>query len=169
MGASEVADPPRQSPKPDVDRPGELDDEPKTDPKMYVQAEYVWGYADKVREKIEADASRHERKLRHGGWLMTVVGTVAATGITIAVFVIFIDNRVRAETDAGVQVHEMRLSTLEQQRRGDREEVNSRLQRLEANQNADHELQLGTSRKLDAMLDRFDVRNPAPTPKDGGR
>lgn len=73
--------------------------------------------------------------------------------------------------DAGVEAakgHEYRLTTLEAQRKTDRDEMNSRLQRLEDTQNADHALTLGTSQKLDVLLERMRVPNPAPTPKDGG-
>lgn len=64
---------------------------------------------------------------------------------------------------------EQRVTLLEQQRANDRQEQHVRDQRMESNQQQDHELALGNARKLDALLDRLDVRNPAPTPKDGGR
>ncbi len=47
-------------------------------------------------------------------------------------------------------------------------EMNDRLARFELNQRDDRELALGTGRKLDALLERQRVPNPAPTPADGG-
>jgi hypothetical protein len=110
--------------------------------------------------------SRHDNKL-------TVRSVIIAGGCLVAGLasaLVFVDNRVAAGTDAGVKVHEQRIATLEQQRSADRAEMNSRLQRLEENQNADHALSLGTSQKLDAVLNKLNVPNPAPAPtKDGGQ
>jgi hypothetical protein len=142
-----MADPPRPSPRPRVDRPDVGLDEPKTDP------------------GLQAALQRHDWKLTVRS--IIIAGGTLITGI-VSVFV-FIDNRVAAQTDAGVKVHEERISTLEQQRKEDRAELDARLKRIEANANADHELTLGTSQKVDKLLERFNVPNPAPAPKDGGR
>ena len=86
----------------------------------------------------------------------------AATVLTgMATTIIFIDNRVAAATDAGVKVHESRITSLEQMSAADRSQNNTRFERLEAGQ-------LRTDKKLDALLDRLNVRNPAPTPLDSG-
>lgn len=67
-----------------------------------------------------------------------------------------------ATSDAGAKGREARIAVLEQQRGADRGENNARFERLEASQ-------ARTEKKLDAILDRLDVPNPAPTPaKDGG-
>lgn len=57
---------------------------------------------------------------------------------------------------------DVRMSTLEQQRLGDRSEQNSRFERLERQGNRIEE-------KLDAQLRANGIPNPAPTPKDAGR
>lgn len=104
-----MTDRPIKSPVPQGDRAEDLDDdEPKTDPSMKIDAGYL-------SRKLEEVAKLHDRKIRNGGWLMTVVGTIAACGVTVALFVLFVDNRVKAETDAGVAVHESRITALEQQ------------------------------------------------------
>lgn len=79
----------------------------------------------------------------------TLAGTAGAQLVTTAI-------------DAGLKGVEARTTVLEQQRQADRAETNTRLQRVEDGQ-------LRTDRKLDALLDRLDVKNPAPTPKDAGR
>jgi hypothetical protein len=152
-----VTDPVRPSPHP----PEPDDDEPRTDPGRAVDVEYL-------KAKLEEVASLHDRKIRNSGWLRTVVATIGGTGIAIAMFVLFVDNRVRAQTDAGVLVHEQRIVTLEEQRKSDRVEMNGRLERIETNANADHALALGVSQKVDRLLEKFNVPNPAPTPTDGG-
>lgn len=138
---------PQQSPHPQAERPGEWPDEPKTDP------------------GLAAALARHDNKLTVRSVL--IAGGCLIAGVTSAL--VFIDNRVAAQTDAGVRVHEQRISTLEQQRQSDRTEMNERLERIEKNANADHELTLGTSQKMDALLNKLNVPNPAPAPKDGGR
>jgi hypothetical protein len=157
-----MAEKPRPSPQPRTDRPGELDEEEKTDPRMFVNAEYFKG-------KLQEALTKHDTKMTMRGWLMAFASAVVAVGAVTILAIIFIDNRVQAQTDAGVKEHENRLSTLEQQRKDDRVEMNGRMQRMEQNQNADHEIILGTSQKLDALLKAQGVPNPAPTPKDGGR
>lgn len=97
--------------------------------------------------------------------LAAAIGIVASAVVAV---IIFIDNRVQAQTDAGVKVHEERITTLEQQRKDDKAEVNIRFDRVELNQNADHSLIIGVSQKMDALLRAQGVPNPAPTPKDGG-
>src|SRR5690606_22258380 len=90
---------------------------------------------------------------------LAVAISVVALGVTSVL--IFVDNRVQAQTDAGVKVHEARIGTLEQQRAADRTENNARFERLEASQSR-------AEKQLDALLDRLNVPNPAPAPKDGG-
>lgn len=94
--------------------------------------------------------------------LRTLGVAVAAVAATVVAAIVFVDNRVQAQTDAGVRVHENRIGTLEQQRKEDRSENATRFERLEAGQ-------ARTDAKLDAVLDRLRVPNPAPTPKDGGQ
>jgi hypothetical protein len=75
-----------------------------------------------------------------------------------------------AVIDAGQKGLEARMTVIEQQRQADRSESNARLERIERNANDDHVLTLGTSQKVDRLLERFNVPNPAPAPKkDGGR
>lgn len=142
-----MADPPSPSPRPDVGRPNQLNDEPKTDPGL--------------REAL----ARHDTKLT----VRSVIVAAGALVAGIASFFVFIDARIARAADAGIQLHESRLSTVEQQRVADRSEMNARFQRLEDNQNADRSLSLGTSQKIDRLLERFNVPNPAPAPKDGGQ
>lgn len=102
------------------------------------------------------------------GAKLTIAMGVIAVGTAFGAYRAIL-SEAAAQTDAGIRVHEQRLGTLEEQRRADRVEMNSRLERVEKNQNADHELTLGVSQKLDLMLERFQVRNPAPAPKDAGQ
>lgn len=67
-----------------------------------------------------------------------------------------------ATVDAGLKGVEARLTVVEQQRTSDRAEFNARFERLENQGNR-------AEKKLDALIDAAGVRNPAPTPKDGGR
>lgn len=136
---------PSPSPRPQADRFDALDglEEPPTDP------------------RIQPALQRHD-------WKNLVRSIVISGGMLITALVsmlVFVDNRVAAQTDAGIKVHESRIGALEQQRSADRAENNGRFERIEGSQQR-------TEKKLDALLDRLDVRNPAPTPvvasKDGG-
>ncbi len=154
---------PRSSPRIFADRIEDVGaDEPKTDPGMEVDVAYL-------KRKLDEVATEHDKKMKAAGWLRTVVGTIAGTGVIVAVFLVFVSSIVKAQTDAGVRVHEERLTTLEQQRKEDRVENANRIERIEQNQNADHGLILGVSQKLDAVLRAQGIPNPAPAPKDGGR
>lgn len=113
--------------------------EPKTDPRLIP-----------ALRRHDQRAAR-KTNLKFLAWAVGVV----ASGL------VFIDNRVRAQTDAGVAVHEARIGTLEQQRTLDRTEANGRFERIEAQGSR-------TEAKIDALLQRFSVPNPAPAPRDGG-
>lgn len=116
------------------------EDEPTTDPGLH------------------AAFRRHDNKLTLRSFL--IAATSVATGV--AAVLLFLDSRVAAATDAGVKVHELRLIAVEQQVPALRQELNTRLERLEAGQ-------ARSDVKLDAVLQRFSVPNPAPAPKDGGQ
>lgn len=153
--------PPRPSParRPNTSHAFDDDrDEPKTDPGMTLTV-------GDFKTRIAAE----QRTMTIRGWLMAMGSAIFIVAGTVVLVLIFIDNRVQAQTDAGIRVHEERLTTLEQQRKQDREELDGRLKRIETNANDDHQLTLGTSQKVDKLLERFQVPNPAPTPKDGGR
>jgi hypothetical protein len=144
-----VARPPVASPRPDV--PPELDDEPTTNPGAPVDVGYL-------KAKLEEVATRHDAKIRNSGWLRTAVATVTGTGVAIAVFLVFVDNRVRAETDAGVAAHESRIKALEQQVPQLRDEV--------------YQGRLDTQALYKAVMDGKRQQRleqpPAPPAKDGG-
>lgn len=141
--------PPRASPR----HPGDGPTKPGVASTDYVKRKISESAAD-----VEVLLQEHDNKLTIRS-VLVAVGSVVAGVVSM---VLFVDNRVAAQTDAGVKVHESRISTLEQQRTGDRSENNIRFERIELSQQR-------TEKKLDALLDRLDVRNPAPTPKDGGR
>lgn len=126
---------------------------------------FVKARVAQVEEEMNALLKKQDTSLNLRG---VVVGIASVAASVIAV-IIFLDNRVAAQTDAGIKVHEQRIATLEQQRTADRKEANDRLERFELNQNADHAVGLGNSQKLDALLAAQRVPNPAPTPKDGGQ
>jgi hypothetical protein len=155
--------PPRASPQVKSDRPGELgDDEPATDPGMRA---VLKRYAE--REAVERAAE--EQRLKSSGWMRTAVTVVGSTVVSLAAAFLVVFNVSRAVAqDAGLPLTQ-RVVTLEQQRKEDRAEQGNRMERIEQNQNADHGLILGVSQKLDVLLSAQGVRNPAPTPKDGGR
>lgn len=131
-----MADRPRPSP-----RPPEPDlEEPQTDP------------------SLQAAFQRHDSKLT----VRSIVIAAGSLATGLAAVLIFLDNRVAAQTDAGIRVHEARITAAEQTASSDRAQNNIRFQRIEDGQ-------LRTDKKLDALLDRLNVANPAPTPKDAGR
>lgn len=120
--------------------------EPKTDPGLKA-----------MRSKLHSELNWQGAKL-------TVAMCVVAVGTAFGAYV-FILNDARAQTAP----LEKRVETLEEQRKEDRNEQGNRMTRIEQNQNGDHGLILGVSQKLDALLSAQGVRNPAPTPKDGGQ
>lgn len=183
--------PPRSTQPPMGDRGEDLgDDEPVTNPRIAlgsiedpnkVDVEKVHAYLAEKRAELETELRENaraaaaaadevkkqlllERAADAASWLgkfkALAAAVVVVAGGVVAVL-IFVDNRVQAQTDAGVKVHEARIGNLEQQRAADRGENNARFERLEAGQ-------ARTDAKLDAILDRLRVPNPAPTPKDGG-
>ncbi len=155
--------PPEPSPSPSYDR--RRDHNEQTNPGYQVDAAYMKRKLAAERAMVEQALDKHDNKLT----LRSVVIAIGALAVGVAAALIFIDNRVAAQTDAGVKVHEQRITTLEQQRKEDRVEHGNRMERIEQNQNADHGLIIGVSQKLDVLLSAQGVRNPAPTPKDGGR
>lgn len=79
--------PPLPSPRP----PRPSDDEPKTDPHLH------------------AAFRRHDNKLT----LRSFIIAVASVATGVASVLLLVDNRVAAQTDAGVKVHEQRIQVLE--------------------------------------------------------
>ncbi len=129
-------------------------EEPKTDPGMTVDAGYL---GRKLEEALSMHDKRVQTNIKNSGWIRTVVATVAGTGIAIAMFLIFVDNRVAAQTDAGVKVHESRIQALEQQVPQLREEV--------------YQGRLDTQALYKAVMDgkRSErLEKPLPSPTDGG-
>jgi hypothetical protein len=161
--------PPRRTLPPQGDRGEDLgEDEPVTNPRIELAA---IGHPDQVdpvkvhayiAKKREEDADAFMAKVK------ALAGAIAVVAGAVVAVIVFIDNRVQAQTDAGVKVHEQRISTLEQQRLSDRAETNGRLERIEKNQADDRELAIGVSKKLDALLAKERLPNPSPAPKDAG-
>jgi len=150
--------PPASSPRPHADRMDELDDEPTTNPGAAVDVEYLKRKLGELEKGVEGALAAHDNKLT----FRSVVVAVFAVGASVITAILFIDNRVQAQTDAGVRVEASRLTALEQTSSADRAQNDVRFRRIE-------EGQLRTDKKLDALLDRLNVQNPAPTPIDGGR
>lgn len=112
---------PAASPRPRTER--RLDpqlEEPKTDPGIPVYPEYV---KVKLAQAAAIINSQHEEQMRKHDNKLTVRSVIVAIGAVctgVAAVLIFFDNRVHAQTDAGVQVmtekHEAlkaRVETLE--------------------------------------------------------
>lgn len=98
--------------------------------------------------------------------LLVAIATVATTTAGVMAFVA---HEARAQADAGVAVHEARLSTLEQQRLADKKEADARFERLEKNLQQTTDATARTDTKVDKLLERLNVPNPAPAPApDGG-
>lgn len=120
-------------------------------------------------ESRAGDAPRHDtaempvtrgvmrRAFRINEVFTFLVAATTAMGAVFGAYKLLL-SEARAEADAGVKLHEVRISVLEQQ-----------TVRLSQDQTADHKLIIGANQKLDALLERMNVPNPAPTPKDGGQ
>lgn len=93
-------------------------------------------------------------------WALIVTASALVTGTLWAYRAAAAEAR-DAGTAAAVEVKRQADATQRELERF-QTEVNGRLTRVEESGNR-------TERKLDKLLDRFDVRNPAPTPKDGGK
>lgn len=94
-----------ESPKPDTERSLDQEvEEPRTDPAIRILRE-------RVEQSFEQKLKKHDDKLTWRS-IAVAVGGVAAT---VVAGLLFIDNRVAAQTDAGVKVHESRITALEQQ------------------------------------------------------
>lgn len=98
------------------------------------------------RAVVEPMLQEHDNKLT----LRSVMVAVAAVAVGTVTALVFIDNRVSAQTDAGIKVHEQRIVTLEQNATSDREKqahdnkrINKKVDRLED--------------KLDLLLDNARV------------
>lgn len=116
----------------------ELPDEPKTDPGSMVDADYV-------KRKLEQQG--HKLTLR------SMAAAIAAVATTVVAGLIFIDNRVAAQTDAGVRV-------LDAQQKGIDARVTTMEKRLDR-----------VDDKLDLLLDAARVpkwKRPVPLTADGG-
>ena len=112
--------------------------------------------AEKTNPDLHAALQRHD-------WKLTVRSIIIAGSALIGGIVsvlVFVDNRVAAQTDAGVKVHEQRIVTLEQNAKDDREKqahdmrrINKKVDRLED--------------KLDLLLDKANVpQSKRPTKDD---
>lgn len=127
----------------------------KTDPHIKIMLEKpLERQSTRIKKELKKEIG-HKTNIKLGA---AVVGTVATS---IASVLVFIDNRVAAQTDAGVRVHEGRLVAVEQGLVSVRAETNNRLDRAEQQGNR-------METKVDALLEKFRVPNPAPSPKDGG-
>ena len=98
------------------------------------------------RAVVEPMLRAHDNKLT----LRSVAVAIGAVAVGVATALVFIDNRVQAQTDAGIKVHEQRIITLEQNATADREKqahdnkrLNKKVDRLED--------------KLDLLLDKVNV------------
>jgi hypothetical protein len=113
--------PPRASPRPHIERP---DDDRRARPvarsptpaSRIHQYEYLKDKLGELDEHFEDTLKKHDNKLT---WRSVAVA-ISAVGAGVVASILFIDNRVRAETDAGVAVmtekHEalkVRVETLE--------------------------------------------------------
>jgi uncharacterized coiled-coil protein SlyX len=96
--------------------------------------------------KLHEALRRHDNKLT----VRSVIVAVGAVAASVVAGLIFIDNRVRAETDAGVKVHEQRITTLEQNATTDREKTSHELKRV--NKKVDR-----LEDKMDLLLDKANV------------
>jgi cell division protein FtsB len=105
-----------------------------------------------VEPMLEESMRQHDRKMTFRGWLMAVITAVGAVAATVVITLIFIDNRVLAQTaqsnavqDAKQEALKARVETLEK-----------RFDRFDA--------------KMDLMLDAQRVPEwKRPPPLDGGR
>ena len=99
-----------------------------------------------MRAVVEPMLRAHDNKLT----LRSVAVAIGAVAVGVATALVFIDNRVQAQTDAGIKVHEQRIVTLEQNATADREKqahdnkrINKKVDRLED--------------KLDLLLDQAKI------------
>ncbi len=95
-------------------------------------------------------------------WLRNLITAAAATAAGLFAGVNYLDNRVMAQTDAGTRLVNIKADSTQHE-----------LERHEAEESAIHVRQEASQArlemKLDVMLERFQIHNPAPAPKDGGR
>ncbi len=103
---------PRASPTP-LDAP-----EGDTNPGYPVDVEYVRRKVNLAREAVHEEFKEKGRK----DWFRNFVVAVGAVAATVVAVLVFVDNRVQAQTDAGMKVEaaervalEKRVSTTEQQ------------------------------------------------------
>jgi hypothetical protein len=110
--------PPRASPRLQLERDDEQQDSSElTNPGFPIhQYEYLKDKLGELDEHFENTLKKHDNKLT---WRSVAVA-ISAVGAGVVASILFIDNRVRAETDAGVAVmtekHEalkVRVETLE--------------------------------------------------------
>lgn len=151
---------PRASPRPNGERAEDLGEEPTTNPGNPVDVGYLKAKLAEYEQTLDDALRHHDNRLT----FRSIIVAIAAVAMAVIAALLFIDNRVEAQTTKGVAVEDSRITNLEGQRKSDREENDSRFKRLE-------EGQLRTDKKLDALLDRLAIPNPAPAPpptKDGG-
>lgn len=130
---------------------GDDSDEPKTDPGREVDVRYLKLKLAAEREILEESLAKHDNKLT----LRSIVVAVAAVGAAVVTGILFVDNRVQAQVDAGVRVQaaevrgiDTRVTTLEK-----------RFDRFEER----------TDKQMNAVLDALRVPETKRPPKlDGG-
>lgn len=128
---------------------------------------------DKAKRELEAlfeqrvaEAVAHERleakKREHRVTFLSAVIAAGTLASSVVGVILFIDNRVAAQTADAGKVQEKRISDTEQ-----------RLERMGAefteHVKTESEARQRMEKKLNALLEHEGVRDPAPTPKDGGR
>jgi len=86
---------------------------------------------------------------------------VAAVGTFFGAYRVVL-GEARAQTDAGVSLQAQKLAITDADLQAFKRDVTVRFERYENQGNR-------TEKKMDALLDRFNVPNPAPAPKDGGQ
>ena len=133
-----------------------------TNPGIQVDVGYLKQKLEQVRHAARAEVHEEFKAKGRRDWLRDIVIAIGAVAAAVVAAIIFVDNRVAAQTDAGVRVeHETlkaqdaRLTTLEK-----------RFDRYDAKQDRQTEL-------IEAVADQLRVpesRRPAPVPPlDGGR
>lgn len=144
-----MADRPRPSPSPNADRLVDLEDEAKTDPRILVHdPEALHSYLTKKR------AEEHDSFMSK---IKALAGAIAVVAGSVVAVILFVDNRVLAQTDAGVKVMTEKHDAL----KGRVETLEKRFDRFEER----------TDKQMNLLLDAARVpetKRPPPLEKDGG-
>lgn len=147
-----MTDPIKPSPQPEY---GERDqtEEPTTNPGAPVDVAYLKKKMGEYEQTLDGELKKHDNRLT----FRSVIVAICAVAVSVIMAIIFIDNRVQAQTDAGVKVHEERITTLEHQQtqlQGDVHEVQTDIRSLYK--------AVMTGRPQERL------EKPAPEHKDGG-